>query len=480
MKYIVFGNIDMDMKTVLNNIPYNIEYIITNVKCCEAYEGKNVYTSAKLYQEDYNNIYIFIANMENYVALADQLVKMGFMEGKHFASAMEYLYNQWEKIEYFDDLFIVRMKQMTTYISKQSRSILDLGCGNRELECFLNVKERENIQYYGVDYVDRGNNTIVCDFNKGEFPDKKTYTVFCSGCLEYIEDVNQFIKNMCRSCEEEIILSYCPLEYKGDIMERRKQGWKNHMTIRQLVEQLQYHGFSIECGTKSIGCNVIFKFTNRRKNIIKAVQENRLTYLEEYALEDLLEAVEETKHLEGCIIETGCALGGSSICMAYTKPENKALFVYDVFGMIPEPGEKDGEDVLARYDVIKSGRSQGIGGDLYYGYQDNLLKVVENNFCTLLNINDLQSKNISLIKGLFEDTLLCQQAVSLAHIDCDWYDSVMVCLERIVPHLVPGGILVIDDYYHWSGSREAVDDYFKDKKEYFSFEKKSRLHIRKK
>jgi len=54
----------------------------------------------------------------------------------------------------------------------------------------------------------------------------------------------------------------------------------------------------------------------------------------------------------------------------------------------------------------------------------------------------------------------------------------MVCLTRIEPFLVKNGVLVIDDYYAWSGCRSAVDEYFFDKKERFLFEKKNRLHIK--
>ncbi|NNF56885.1 MAG: hypothetical protein HKN04_01460 [Rhodothermaceae bacterium] len=49
--------------------------------------------------------------------------------------------------------------------------------------------------------------------------------------------------------------------------------------------------------------------------------------------------------------------------------------------------------------------------------------------------------------------------------------------ERIVPHLIPGDVLVIDDYEHWSGCRKAVDAFFADKQEGFEFVKRSRLHI---
>ena len=148
--------------------------------------------------------------------------------------------------------------------------------------------------------------------------------------------------------------------------------------------------------------------------------------------------------------------------------------------MIPEPGERDDADVRKRYDVIKDGKARGIRGDTYYGYREHLLEEVKNSFCELLGIRDVEEKGIRLIKGLFEDTLIVDGPVSLAHIDCDWYDSVMVCLERIVPRLVPGGVLVIDDYDHWSGCRKAVDDYFRDKTDGYVFEKKSRMHITRK
>jgi Macrocin-O-methyltransferase (TylF) len=81
------------------------------------------------------------------------------------------------------------------------------------------------------------------------------------------------------------------------------------------------------------------------------------------------------------------------------------------------------------------------------------------------------------VKGLFQNTLNVSGPVAMAHLDGDWYESVMVCLERITPHLVSGGILVIDDYFDWSGCRKAVDEYFLDKRPDFKFITKSRLHI---
>ena len=85
--------------------------------------------------------------------------------------------------------------------------------------------------------------------------------------------------------------------------------------------------------------------------------------------------------------------------------------------------------------------------------------------------------NVRLVQGRFEDVLEVTGPVALAHIDGDWYNSVMTCLERIAPRLARGGLLVIDDYDDWSGCRKAVDEYFSGRKQDFSFHRKSRLQI---
>ena len=56
----------------------------------------------------------------------------------------------------------------------------------------------------------------------------------------------------------------------------------------------------------------------------------------------------------GLIIEAARA-GGSAIVMAAAKSGARPMKVYDVFGMIPPPGERDGEDVHERYEKIAGG-----------------------------------------------------------------------------------------------------------------------------
>jgi O-methyltransferase len=211
--------------------------------------------------------------------------------------------------------------------------------------------------------------------------------------------------------------------------------------------------------------------------VIRDVLADSLTFLDLTALSDLHRMVRscERNKLEGVLIEAGCAAGGSAIVMTSAKRPSRQIFVYDVFGMIPEPSEKDGADVLDRYKVIKQGDAKGIGDREYYGYESDLMTKVENNFSK--HGYPTAKNNVMLVKGLFSDTITGSEPVALAHLDGDWYSSVKVCLERIVPRLVVGGTLVIDDYDAWSGCRKAVDEYFADKKKNFAFVKKSRLSI---
>jgi macrocin-O-methyltransferase TylF-like protien len=214
-----------------------------------------------------------------------------------------------------------------------------------------------------------------------------------------------------------------------------------------------------------------------RPAAVKAVRRESLTYLSENALGDLHHQVKklERERAPGLLIEAGCALGGSAIVMTAAKAPVRPLFVYDVFGMIPAPSSKDGEDVHVRYDVIRSGKSTGIGGRTYYGYEADLQEKVAGNFRR--HGFPLEENNVHLVKGLFEHTLDVRGSVALAHIDADWYESVWTCLDRIAPQLIPGGVLVLDDYDDWSGCRTAVDEYFKDKREAYEFIRKARLHI---
>lgn len=211
--------------------------------------------------------------------------------------------------------------------------------------------------------------------------------------------------------------------------------------------------------------------------IVRHVIREGLSYLDPRALRDLSDSVRlvEDMGIPGCIVETGCALGGSTLVLAKAKAIERPLHVFDVFGLIPPPDEQDGDDARERFSEIAAGKSQGLRGNLYYGYESDLLKKVEGNFEAAGM--PLLEHSVSLVPGLYEDTLHPGGPVALAHIDCDWYESVKVCLERIGPHISCGGRMIIDDYDYYSGCRRAVDEFLDASGGRFVPERYARLHL---
>lgn len=214
------------------------------------------------------------------------------------------------------------------------------------------------------------------------------------------------------------------------------------------------------------------------RDIAAKVRAEQLSYLSVAALEDLFDCVHalDAEKIPGAVVEAGCALGGSAIVMAAAKRRERELAVFDVFAMIPPPGERDGDDVHKRYESIASGASKGLGGNRYYGYEEDLVETVTQNFSKMGY--PIAKHNVRLVKGYFQDTLAAESGpVALGHVDGDWYDSVMTCLVELSPRLSTGGRLVIDDYEHWSGCRTAVDEFLAAHEGVYEVERRTRPHL---
>jgi hypothetical protein len=65
-------------------------------------------------------------------------------------------------------------------------------------------------------------------------------------------------------------------------------------------------------------------------------------------------------------------------------------------------------------------------------------------------------KNVELIKGWFHETLPKfiaghSDQVSFLHIDCDLYSSTNTILHLLGPQIVPGTVIVFDEYFNYPG-----------------------------
>ncbi len=150
--------------------------------------------------------------------------------------------------------------------------------------------------------------------------------------------------------------------------------------------------------------------------------------------------------IAGDLIECGTAKGGSAALLALalnTASSDRLLWVFDTFEGMPEPSVNDPD-----HDVAKK----------YVGTCRGTLDEVTGLFRELQVL-----QRIRMVKGMFQETLGAApvEKIALLHIDGDWYDSVMTCLQVFYDRVSPGGIVQIDDYGYWEGARKAVDDFFR-------------------
>jgi hypothetical protein len=160
---------------------------------------------------------------------------------------------EWKEIEYFSNDWIERVKIMAAYIPAKAM-VMDLGCGNMSLKQFL----KEN-KYIPVDYCQRDETTIVCDFNRHEFPTGKADVIFISGCLEYIRDYNWLLKQVCLAAPL-VILSYCTIDQFSDPVQRHNNHWQNHLSAKNIRNLFYDNGFSLFKETMTPSNNHIFIF----------------------------------------------------------------------------------------------------------------------------------------------------------------------------------------------------------------------------
>lgn len=195
------------------------------------------------------------------------------------------------------------------------------------------------------------------------------------------------------------------------------------------------------------------------KSLLRSLDRANLTLVGKRKLRLLAEMLllVRAERIPGDYVEAGVALGGSAIVIGKLKPRRAKLLLYDVFEMIPPPGENDGADAHQRYEVIRSGQAKGLGGEVYYGYRGDLPAAVAANLQS--HGLGLAEHHIELVRGRFEQTLFPRSPLAFAHVDCDWHDSVKTCIDRIYPALSVGGIMVFDDYVSYSGCRKVVDEF---------------------
>jgi hypothetical protein len=163
--------------------------------------------------------------------------------------------------------------------------------------------------------------------------------------------------------------------------------------------------------------------------------------------------------IAGAVVECGVWRGGSSMVAARTLRSlgagDRELYLYDTFAGMPKPTDAD-LDVKGRPAIDRFQRSQT--GDDSSSWDAASLDDVKSN----LGRTGYDPSKVHYVRGKVEETLPAQALarIALLRLDTDWYESTRHELETLWPRLEPGGVLIVDDYGYWKGSRKAVDEYF--------------------
>lgn len=162
--------------------------------------------------------------------------------------------------------------------------------------------------------------------------------------------------------------------------------------------------------------------------------------------------------IPGDFVECGVWRGGSMMAAAYTLMEcgdsSRHLYLYDTFEGVVAPGPEDTElDGTPAEKIFLR--------DAYRRNDSGWRAVPEAEVRDALWSTGYPRHHVHLVKGRVEDTLPGEapSRIAVLRLDTDWYVSTRHELTCLYPRLVPGGVVLVDDYGHWRGARKAVDEY---------------------
>ena len=162
-----------------------------------------------------------------------------------------------------------------------------------------------------------------------------------------------------------------------------------------------------------------------------------------------LELVHGFRNIPGCVVECGVWRGGMIAGMAEVLGADRRYFLFDSFEGLPQAREEiEGAAAVAWQSDTKSPN-----------YLNNCTATKEE-AAAAMKLSGAAS--FSLIKGWFNETLppfVPPSEIAVLRLDGDWYESTRTCLEKLYPHVAPGGVVIIDDYYNWDGCAHAVNEF---------------------
>jgi hypothetical protein len=168
----------------------------------------------------------------------------------------------------------------------------------------------------------------------------------------------------------------------------------------------------------------------------------------------------ESEGIGGDFVECGVWRGGSVMAMAgelaRLGASERKIWLYDTFSGMTDPSSRDIEAVSGTpAQQLMETTPVGDGNNVWCvaGLDDVRANVATTGY---------PMDQFVFVEGDVAVTLQTHapERVALLRLDTDWYESTKVSLTQLFPKLAVGGVCIFDDYGHWQGARDAVDEYF--------------------
>tara|TARA_A100001388_G_C28755964_1_gene494965 strand:- start:125 stop:880 length:756 start_codon:yes stop_codon:yes gene_type:complete len=204
----------------------------------------------------------------------------------------------------------------------------------------------------------------------------------------------------------------------------------------------------------------------KESELIKNCKSFEFNRTSEHTIWDTYRIVKKVflKKVEGDLVECGVETGHSLVLfqkiIELFNLNNIKIYGYDTFEGMPRPGnndnDKEGKPLINQYEKRKINENVS-------GWNNVGLNIVKSNFYE----NTKPNKNLVLIKGKVEDTLQLEnnipKKICILKIDTCLYESTRKILEVLSPKVQKNGIIIIDNYFNYTGIKKAADEYCKKK-----------------
>ena len=233
----------------------------------------------------------------------------------------------------------------------------------------------------------------------------------------------------------------------------------NNFLKKLIINSLNKMGYSLLNNNQKI-----VELKKSDKDLIDLISDYSMT--PKIRIYNLLQALRhlKEKNIEGDYVECGVWKGGNILLfkkfLEIEETIQRKIYAFDTYEGMTAPDKNDFEisnnnfaSQLLKKDKSKKSNIWGIC---------SLEEVMKN-----ISKHTLNLENINFIKGPVEDTLNINknipEKISLLRLDTDWYQSTKKELEVLYKNVSKGGVIIIDDYGHWGGSKKAVDEFFSNK-----------------